>query len=152
MVAYAASLSGADRQFMVMAAKTDMVEAHEGQMAENQTNQSNVKEFAKTLVQDHTESYQHLTELAAKTGVAIPKGIDVAKNGNVEQLVHLKGARFDRQFAQDEIQDHRQALAAFRRAAAHGRDAGVKAYASRIDSGSGEASPSRGGIRQARQE
>ena len=51
-VAYAASLSSADRQFMVMAAKTDMMEAHEGQMAENQANQSNVKDFAKTLVRD----------------------------------------------------------------------------------------------------
>ena len=130
VVAYAASLSSADRQFMVMAAKTDMLEAHEGQMAENQANQSDVKDLGRTLVQDHTDSYQHLTALAAKTGVSIPKGIDVAKDRSVEQLARLKGARFDHQFAQDEIADHRQALAAFRREAAHGSDTDVKAYAS----------------------
>jgi putative membrane protein len=129
--ANAASLSNADRQFMIMAAKTDMTEAHEGQMAEEQGNHANVKDFAKTLVQDHTKSYEHLTELAAKTGVFIPKGINAAKDRSVEQLAHLKGERFDRQFTKDEIADHRQAIAAFKREAARGRDADVKAYAAK---------------------
>lgn len=131
-IAYAASLSSADRQFMIMAAKTDMTEAHEGQMAENDANRANVKEFAKTLVQDHTESYERLTELAAKTGVSIPKGINVAKDRAVQQLVHLKGDRFDRQFTRQEVTDHRQAIAAFKHEAARGRDANVKAYAAKM--------------------
>jgi len=131
-VAYAASLSPTDRQFMTMAAKTDMIEAHEGQMAENAAGQAKVKDFAKTLVQDCTESYEHLTALAAKTGSSIPKGIDAAKDRWVQQLVHLKGDRFDRQFAKVEITQHRETIAAFKREAAHGRDADVKAYAAKM--------------------
>lgn len=130
--AYAASWSNADKQFMIIAAKTDMTEAHEGQLAGNQARRADVKDFAKTLVQDHTESYQHLTELAAKTGVSIPKGIDAAKDRIIEQLVHLKGDRFDRQFALDEIAAHRRAIAAFKREAALGQDAEVKAYATKM--------------------
>jgi putative membrane protein len=131
-VACAATLSNADRQFLVTAAKTDMTEAHEGQMAENQAVRPDVKAFAKTLVDDHTASYTQLSELAAKTGVAIPKGINVGQNRAVVQLVHLKGDRFDRQFTTDEIAGHRQMLATFKREAKQARDADVKAYATKM--------------------
>ena len=131
-IAHAASLSNTDQRFMTMAAKADMTEAHEGQMAEHQGRRADVKGFARTLVQDHTESYEHITELAAKTGVSIPKGIDAGKIRAIQQLVHLKGVRFDRVFTKEEIAAHRQAIAAFKREAAQGQDADVKAYASQM--------------------
>jgi putative membrane protein len=129
---HAAALSNADKQFMAMAAKANMTEAHQGQMAEKQASRADVKDLAKTIVQDHTEAYEHLTELAAKTGVAIPKGIDAGKNPTIQQLVHLKGSRFDTQFARDEVIDHKRAIAAFKQEAAHGQDADVKDYASKM--------------------
>lgn len=129
---YAGSLTKADEQFLNMAAKTDMTEAHEGQLAQDQAMRSDVKEFGKTLVQDHTDSYHQLSELASKAGVSIPKGINSAKVQTIVQLVHLKGANFDRQFAQDEIAAHRRAIAAFKHEAEHGQDADVKAYASKM--------------------
>jgi putative membrane protein len=125
----AATVSNADKQFMITAAKTDMTEAHEGQMAENQASRTEVKDFAKTLVQDHTESYAHLTELASKTGVSIPKGINTGKDRTIQELVHLKGASFDRAFERDEIASHRRALQIFKREAAQAQDPDVKAYA-----------------------
>jgi putative membrane protein len=124
-----AAMSSVDKQFMVMAARTDMIEAHEGQIAEQQAAQADVKDLAKTLVQDHTDAYNRLSVLAAKTGVSIPKGINVAKDRNIEQLAHAKGAGFDRMFTRDEIADHKQALAAFKRESMHGKDSDVKAYA-----------------------
>ncbi len=130
-VACTATLNTVDKQFLVTAAKTDMTEAHEGQMAESQASRADVKDFAKTLVDDHTASYTQLSALAAKTGVAIPKGINVAQNRTVVQLVHLKGDRFDRQFTSDEIAAYRQMLATFKREAQQGRDPDVKAYATK---------------------
>jgi putative membrane protein len=127
-----ASLSNADKQFMIEAAKADMTEAHEGQMAEEQANRADVKAFAKTLVQDHTESYGQLTGLAAKVGVSIPKGINTAQDRTIRQLVHLKGAGFDREFSRDEIAAHRHAIAVFKHEAEHGQDADIKAYAAKM--------------------
>ena len=109
-----------------------MIEAHEGQMAQEQASRADIKEFGKTLAQDHTESYGQLTALAAKTGGSIPKGINAAHNPAIRQLVHLKGAGFDRQFARDQIAANRQAIAAFKREAAHGQDPDVKAYANKM--------------------
>jgi len=122
-------MSSADKQFMVMAARTDMIEAHEGQIAEQQASKEDVKDFAKTLVQDHTDAYMQLSVLAARTGVSIPKGINAAKDRSIEQLEHAKGDGFDRLFTRDEIADHKQALAAFKRESARGTDSDVKAYA-----------------------
>ena len=130
--AHAASLSKTDQQFLIMAAKSDMTEAHEGEIAANQASRTDVKELAKTLIQDHTESYQHLTALAAKTSISIPKGINAAKVPTIVQLVHLKGANFDRRFVDDEIAAHRQAIAVFKREAEHATDADVRAYATKM--------------------
>lgn len=128
----AASLSKADRQFMDAAARADMIEAHEGQMAANKASQDSVKTFAQTLVQDHTTSYSDLSQLAAKTGTPIPKGINTAKDPAIGRLARLKGSGFDHQFTRDEIAAARQNLAMFKREAAHGQDADVKAYAAKM--------------------
>ena len=129
---YAASPGNADKQFLVMAAKTDMTEAHEGQMAENQANRADVKSFGQTLTQDHTQSYTELTALAAKTGVEIPKGIDIAKDHTIEQLMRLKGNQFDRQFTQDEVAAHRHAIAEYEREEKMTQDPDIKAYAEKM--------------------
>lgn len=128
-VAQAASLSAADRSFMTAAARIDMTEAHKGQMAETQAAAADVKDFATTLVQDESLAWQHLSELAAKTGASIPRGINASKDQAIARLSNLKGGRFDRQFTRDEIAAEQQAIAVFRREAAHGHDADVKAYA-----------------------
>jgi putative membrane protein len=129
--AWAGSMNNVDRSFMVTAAKMDMTEAHKGQMAETQAARADVKNFAGTLVQDHTDSYVRLTEIAAKNGTKIPRGIDAAKGPGIVELVHLKGDRFDRQFVREEIAADRRALALFRREAAHGHDADIKDYATK---------------------
>lgn len=128
--AYAATLNVADRNFMSTAARTDMTEAHEGQMAEKEGMRKEVKDLAKAMIQDHTESYEHLTELAAKTGVSIPKAIS-GKGPSIQRLMHVKGAGFDHRFAEEEVMEGRQTIALFKREAAHGQEADIKAYATK---------------------
>ncbi len=123
------ALNKADKQFMTIAAKANMTEAHLGQMAESQAAGSSVKNFAETLVQDHTKAYEDLTALSTKTGENIPRGINVAKDATIQQLSKLKGSGFDRRFLLHEIADHEKALAAFKREAAQGRNPEVKGYA-----------------------
>jgi putative membrane protein len=124
--------NSADRVFIKMAAEADMTEAHIGQMAENQSSQSQIKDLAQKLIHDHTDAYQQLAALAGKTGDSIPTGIDVRKITAVEQLMKLKGARFDHQFVQEEIRDHERAIAQFKREAEHGQNPDLKAYASKM--------------------
>ncbi len=131
-MAYAASLNNTDKQFMMTAARINMTQAHEGQMAESQAKRADVKNLGKTLAQDYTASYEDLTKLADKDGATLPKSINTAKDRTITELVRLKGDRFDRQFVRDEVAAERRDLAVFQREAKHGHDADLKVYAGKM--------------------
>jgi putative membrane protein len=128
---FAASLSPVDEQFLKTAAVMDMTAAHESQMAENQASHAEVKSLAQTLVQDDTDCYNQLVQIAGKAGASVPTGINAAKIPTIEQLTALKGTRFDRQYVADEIAVERHAIAVFRREAAQGKDPDLKSYVAR---------------------
>jgi putative membrane protein len=122
----------ADKDFLSSAATMDMTGAHAGQMAANQASASEVKDFARMLVQDDSDAFGHLAEVAAKVGVQIPRGINSGRIPSLEGLVPLKGTRFDRQFARDEVTAETRELAAFRYEAKYGQNPDVKQYATKI--------------------
>ena len=125
----AATVSKRDAAFMKMAAEADMMCAHIGQMAENSAANSAVKDSGKKLVQDHTTSYQELTQLASKTGESIPKSIEKRDDGKIVQLNRVKGKAFDRAFLSHEVVDHEKLIKAFKAEAEHGENQDIKAFA-----------------------
>jgi putative membrane protein len=125
-------LSNGDKKFLELAADANMTEAHIGQMAENTAAKTSVRDFGQKLARDHTNAYAELAALANKIGATVPKGIDVRRDSAIRELTREKGRAFDRRFLRDEILDHERALTEFRREAAHGRDADIKAYASKM--------------------
>lgn len=123
------ALSTADKDFLMKAAKADMTEAHEGQMAEAQATSADVKSLGQTLDQDHTQNFQQLSALAAKLNFTLPAGINTAKIPAIAQMQRLKGSAFDKTFARDEVAGHKQAIAEFKHEADHATNPDVKAYA-----------------------
>lgn len=125
----AAGPSTSDKDFMKMAAEADMVEAHFGQMAQDQASRQDIKDYGQMLVTDHTANYNDLNALATKAGVDIPKGIDAKDNKKIDAFTKLKGAAFDHRFVAEMIQAHETAIVAFKKEAEHGEDTNVKAFA-----------------------
>lgn len=132
MLAQSTQLSPKDKEFLKMAAVSNMTEAHLGEMAEGKAAQTGIKDYGQMLVKDHTKAYQELSVLDSKLGQSIPKGINVRRDKAVEKLADLKGKRFDGQFLREEVQDHERTLAVFKREAQHAQDPDVKAYANQI--------------------
>ena len=119
-----------DQKFVDMAAQTDMLEAHLGQMAADQAASQDVKDYAQMLVTDHTGNYEQLTVLAAKAGFTIPKGLDAAHGGMIAPFEKLKGAAFDTRYIHTMIAGHTEAIGVFTKEAANAENADLKAYAS----------------------
>jgi putative membrane protein len=119
-----------DQQFVDMAAQTDMMEAHLGQMAADQAANQDVKNYAEMLVTDHTANYQQLTALAAKDGFTVPKGLDAAHDRMIAPFEKLKGAAFDSRYIHEMIAGHTEAIGVFTKEAADAENADLKAYAS----------------------
>ena len=127
----AQSAGGHDAEFLKMAAEADMTTAHLGQMAADRAADDKVKNLGKTLVQDETSDYEHLTQLASKTGQTIPKAIGHQDNRQIAQLDHYKGKIFDHEFLNQETVEHRKLMKAFEAEATHGQNPDIKAYANK---------------------
>lgn len=119
-----------DQQFLDMAAQTDMVEAHLGQMAADQAGTQDVKDYAQMLVTDHTGDYQALQALATKAGLTVPTAIDAAHDKMIAPFEKLKGAAFDSRYIHTMIEGHTEAIGVYTKESNDATSADVKAYAS----------------------
>ncbi len=118
-----------DQAFVDMAAQTDMTEAHLGQMAADQAASQAVKDYAQTLVTDHTADYNALTAAATKANLTVPKGLDEKQMKMIAPFEKLKGKAFDHRFIHDMISGHEAAIAAYNKETRDGQNADIKAYA-----------------------
>jgi putative membrane protein len=118
-----------DQKFIDMAAQTDMLEAHLGQMAADHSDSQDVKNYAQMLVTDHTADYQQLTTLAAKDGFTVPTAIDAEHNRMIEPFEHLKGAAFDERYIHTMIEGHTEAIGVYTKESNDAQNADLKSYA-----------------------
>jgi putative membrane protein len=118
-----------DQDFITLAAQSDMTEAHLGQMAAEQASSQAVKDYAQTLVTEHTSDYNKLTALAKKANLTVPTGIDDKHQKMIAPLEKLKGKAFDRSYIHTMITSHETAAAAYDLESRSGQNADVKAYA-----------------------
>ncbi len=126
----AASAAMTDQQFIDMAAQTDMLEAHLGQMAADHASRQDVKDYAQMLVTDHTADYQQLSAMAQKNNFNVPKGIDAEHWKMVAPFEKLHGAGFDTRYIREMIDGHTKAIAVYTKEQTDAQNADVKAYAS----------------------
>jgi putative membrane protein len=119
-----------DQQFVDFAAQTDMTEANLGQLAQSQASAQSLKDYAQTLITDHTNDYTQLSTVAAKANLVVPKGLDAAHDKMIAPFSNLKGAAFDRRYIQEMIAGHTKAMGVYTKEAADAQSADLKAYAS----------------------
>jgi putative membrane protein len=122
---------GSDGSFVVMAAQADMMIAHIGKDAQGRGANDRVKDFGKSLVQDHTTEYQELTIAAEKAKDVIPKGLDRQDIRTINALNRYSGKAFDHAFLAGQAAEHERLVRAFKQEAEHGSNPDLKAYASK---------------------
>jgi putative membrane protein len=118
-----------DQDFINMAAQTDMLEAHLGQMAANQAKSDDVKTYAQMLVTDHTNDYQQLQAMAAKDSFTVPQGLDDEHNKMIAPFEKLNGVAFDKRYAHEMIEGHTKAIAVYTKESNDAQNSDVKSYA-----------------------
>lgn len=100
-----------DAQIAMIAVVADSVDIEAGKMAARKSDSKAVKEFAETMVRDHTAVNAKATALAKKLGVT-PEESDTSKSlksgGDAEmaKLKAMKGAEFDKAYVDNEVTYH----------------------------------------------
>jgi putative membrane protein len=126
----AAEKTMTDQQFVDFAAQTDMVEANLGQYAESNGETQGVKDYGQMLVTDHTSDYQQLCTAAKQANLNVPTAIDAEHNKMmIEPFQKLKGAAFDRKYAQEMVSGHTKAIEIYKKEAADAQNDAIKQYA-----------------------
>ena len=118
-----------DQQFVDFAAQTDMMEANLGQLAANAASSQQVKDYASTLVSDHTNDYGQLSAAAKQASLNVPNAIDAEHNKMIGPFQKLKGAAFDHKYAQEMVMGHSKAIEIYKKEASGAQSDALKSYA-----------------------
>lgn len=124
-----AAPSATDTDFATKAAQAGMAEISTGHAAETKGQSAAVKAFGTKMIGDHTKAADELKNVAAKSGVKLPTTTSAEQKEAAEKLAKLKGAEFDKAYAEQAVKDHEEAVALFKNEASAGSDAGLKSFA-----------------------
>jgi putative membrane protein len=127
-----AELNATDRDFVQRAASGGMAEVQAAQLAQQRASTPQVRQFAARMITDHTQANDELQQIAQDANLTLPTkptGKDALAG---QRLGALNGAAFDQAYAQEELRDHQQDVALFRKEAASGQDPALKAFAQKM--------------------
>jgi putative membrane protein len=118
-----------DRQFMLKAAQGGMAEVELGQLAQQNGQSQDVKDFGKRMVDDHSKANDELKQLASDKGVSLPTDLNAKDKATKDRLSKLNGAAFDKAYMNDMVKDHKMDVAEFKHESMAAKDPQVKDWA-----------------------
>lgn len=123
------SLSSRDRNFVMQAAQTGMLEVQLGRLAVQRGSSPGVKQYGQEMVEEHTQKNQELMQLAMQKGQEVPTEMSSQNKALTDRLSRLSGTSFDAAYKQAMIDSHNQAIALFQAQSQQGQDPELKAWA-----------------------
>jgi putative membrane protein len=122
---------GADQKFAAEAALGGMEEVELGRIAAQKGTSDEVRQFGQRMVDDHSKAGDDLKQVAAGKGWTLPAALDAKHQADVQKLSALSGEKFDKEYVNMMLKDHKKDVAEFQKEAARGADADIKSFATR---------------------
>lgn len=117
--------------FAVKAASGGMMEVQLGDAAQQQAAGSRVKEFGNMMVRDHSKANDELKTLAVSKNITLPDSVGDDHKQHIDDMKKKKGADFDKAYIDMMVDDHKEDVDMFEKAANNLKDADLKAFAAR---------------------
>jgi putative membrane protein len=121
-------LSKAAANFLEKAAEMNLAEIELGKLGKEKATSDNAKELANDLVSDHGKLQDQLESIAKSKDVKLPKEPSARHQSTVRSLGKLEGDEFDKEFMQENVQAHKQAVDLYEDNLKKIDDADVKDY------------------------
>ena len=119
--------------FVRAAAASDLYEMEASRLAEQRSQNTEVKRFAQHMLRDHGKTTGELKgmlpQLQGVSAQQMATSLDRQHQALLEQLQGVQGAEFDRAFVRQQVQSHQAAVDLFRAYAQSGDDARLKQWA-----------------------
>ncbi len=121
--------NAADSMFMTHAAADGMAEITMGQMALEKSSNTEVKQLAQRIVDDHTDANAKLRSLAQAKQVTLPTGPTDEARQSADAMASMDPTKFDQAWTAAMVKDHQKAVALFAREVKQTRDPEVRTFA-----------------------
>lgn len=115
--------------FAVEAADGGMLEVQLGQLALTKAVSPKVKEFAQSMIDDHSKANDELKSLAQSKNITLPSTLSEKKQKDYNDLAEKSGADFDKAYCQFMVKDHKDDIDKFKKAAENEDDPDLKSWA-----------------------
>jgi putative membrane protein len=123
-----ATVSTADKDFILAAAQGGMTEVKLGELAARNGTRDDVKEFGRMMVKDHTIINDDLKALAAQKGVTLTETVDAKHQEKLEKMAGLTGSEFDDAYIDAMIKGHQKVAKDFKAEHATTQDSDIKGF------------------------
>ncbi|MYM67484.1 DUF4142 domain-containing protein [Pseudoduganella sp. FT55W] len=128
------TISKADADRLVAIAQANIAEVAAGKMAVEKSSNAGIKQFAQTMIDDHSKGLAETQKVAAAKSVTLPTEPDAAHQKMAAELKQLSGAAFDKAYVSKAgVDDHAKVHAALKNDIANAKDADVKALVTKLE-------------------
>ncbi|HEX2653149.1 MAG TPA: DUF4142 domain-containing protein [Xanthobacteraceae bacterium] len=120
MIATAPDAFAQDRKaqrFLSEAIQDNYAEAQMGHLAQQKSQNNDVKSFGEMLVTDHNAANQKALEAAKSMNMTAPNGPNRKQRAEYNRMSRLPGSQFDQTFARKMMTEHSQDIKEYQRAA-----------------------------------
>jgi putative membrane protein len=107
----------AEQTFIKEAIEGNLAEVKMGELSQQKGDESDVKTYGQMLVKDHGAANEKAKAAAQSAGVTPPSSPSAKQQKTYDMLSKLSGEKFDRQFAEHMIKDHKTAISEYTKAA-----------------------------------
>jgi putative membrane protein len=124
------SVAQADKSFVMKAAGGGMAEVELGNLAKEKAQSDQVKQFAQRMVDDHGKANDQLKSIAEQKGINLPTSLPAKEQQTKDKLSKLSGERFDHEYMEHMLMDHKKDVAEFKKASQTAKDNDIRQFAS----------------------
>ena len=114
--------------FIKEAAEGNLAEVQMGQLAQQKSQNAEIKELAQALVTHHSQANQQLQTVAQQQGAKLPTKPASHHERALKRLERLSGSQFDQEFATEQIRDHLKDIQKYEQSSKHLQDAALNQY------------------------
>ena len=120
---------GKEDKFVREAAIDAEGQAELSRLAAQKASNPEVKQFAQRVAEDQGKASDQLKALAAQKNIAVPAELEGKHKKALDRLSKLSAAEFDRTYMRRMLDDHKDGVSDFRKAASSASDNDVKMFA-----------------------
>ena len=121
-----------DAQFLVDAAEVNLAEANLGKLAATQGMTKDIRELGEMMNRDHQKAYDDLSALAKKKSITIPTAPSDDAQKKYNNLSEKRGSDFDKDFVNDMVSGHKDAIDKFEHASKESTDPDIQTWANNM--------------------